>query len=164
MSAFGDDIENAKKSLAEEESRGFYTRLLTLGLFRNSKKIESAKDWLEKCKVDAGKYDSLKDKADNLDSLLKEVIELKGVRISKMVFSDLPVLNGPDYPLDWENLRDMILTRDNYQCTEMNSYCSGPLQIHHIIPLSKGGPNDPDNLATLCVYHHSLEHPHMQRG
>jgi len=163
MSVFNDDIEDAKKSLEREESKGFYSRLLTLGLFGNSKKIKSAKDLLEKNKVEAGKYDSLKNKADDLDRLLKEVIELKGVRISKMVFSDLPVLNGPDYPLDWEILRDQILTRDNYECTEFNSYCSGPLQIHHITPLSKGGSNDPDNLATLCFYHHSLEHPHMQR-
>ena len=83
--------------------------------------------------------------------------------VDTLVFSDIPVLNGADYPLDWDNLRDMILTRDNYECTEGDGYCDGPLQIHHIVPLSKGGPNDPDNLTTLCFYHHSLKHSHMQR-
>ena len=164
MSAFEDDIKNAKRSLEKEKKKGFYARLLTLGLIGNSKKIKSANEWLEKCHQDASKYDALKIEGADLDEQLKKVIELKGVRVSKMVFSDIPVLNGADYPIDWDNLRDMILTRDNYQCVEGDGYCDGPLQIHHIVPLSKGGPNDPDNLTTLCVYHHSLKHSHMQRG
>ena len=163
MSAFEDDIKIAKKSLEREKKKGFYARLLTFGLIGNSKKINSAKEWLEKCHQDASKYGTLKIKGADLDKQLQKVIKLKGVRVSKMVFSDITVLNGADYPIDWDNLRDMILTRDNHQCTEQNGYCDGPLQIHHIVPLSKGGPNDPHNLTTLCVYHHSLKHSHMQR-
>ena len=134
MSIFEDDIVNAKSSLEKEKKKGIYTRLLTLGLIGNSKKINSANEWLEKCQEDASKYDSLKNEVADLDEQLKQVINLKGVRVSKLAFSDIPVLDGADYPLDWDNLRDMILTRDNYQCTEGDGYCDGPLQIHHIVP------------------------------
>ena len=41
MSAFEDDIKNAKRSLEKEKKKGFYARLLTLGLIGNSKKIKS---------------------------------------------------------------------------------------------------------------------------
>lgn len=164
MSGFEDDIEDAKDILEIEKKRGFYVRLLTLGLFGNSKSIKNARKWLEECESAANKYEFLTSRVADLDEQLKEVVELKGVRVSKMVFSDIPVLNGADYPLDWDNLRDMILTRDNYQCTEIDGYCSGPLHIHHIVFLSRGGSNDPDNLITLCAYHHSLRHPHMQKG
>jgi hypothetical protein len=163
MSVFEDDIRDAENSLKKEKKKGFFSSLLTLGLINNSKKIKSASEYLKKCQEDADKYDNLKLEAADLGEQLKEVVKLKGVRVSKMVFSDIRVLNGADYPLDWDNLRDMILTRDNYECTEEDGYCNGPLQIHHIVPLSKGGPNDPDNLTTLCYYHHSLKHPHMQR-
>jgi hypothetical protein len=31
-------------------------------------------------------------------------------------------------------------------------------EIHHIHPVSLGGTNDPDNLTTLCSFHHDLVH------
>jgi HNH endonuclease len=32
------------------------------------------------------------------------------------------------------------------------------VDIHHIVPVSKGGTNDPSNLTTLCSFHHDLVH------
>ena len=102
------------------------------------------------------------EKAKNLDDQLLQYIEIEGARISKNTFSDLPVLGAEGYPKDWENLREIILSRDNYQCQENDAMCTGPLQIHHIIPLSKGGTNRPNNLTTLCMYHHCQKHEHMR--
>ena len=31
-------------------------------------------------------------------------------------------------------------------------------EIHHVIPVHLGGTNDPDNLTTLCSFHHDLVH------
>lgn len=48
-------------------------------------------------------------------------------------------------------LRIKILERDNYTCKNCNK--SGKdikLHIDHIIPRSKGGTNETDNLQTLC--------------
>lgn len=50
-----------------------------------------------------------------------------------------------------KRLRFEVLKRDNFTC----QYCSAkpprvPLEIDHIVPVSKGGRNDIDNLITAC--------------
>ncbi len=51
-------------------------------------------------------------------------------------------------------MRDSILQRDNYTCKICgNSVYKEPnllLEIDHIIPVSKGGKTEPNNLQTLC--------------
>jgi 5-methylcytosine-specific restriction endonuclease McrA len=46
-------------------------------------------------------------------------------------------------------LRDYVFARDGHRC----AYCGNgaPLQLDHIIPVSKGGSSDPGNLQSLCV-------------
>ena len=63
------------------------------------------------------------------------------------------------YPPDWEARREDVMERDSFQCRE----CNGDkyLQIHHTIPLSKGGTNKINNLITLCEKCHSLKHNHI---
>jgi len=49
----------------------------------------------------------------------------------------------------WKSLRVFVFRRDGYRCL----YCgdqAGPFDCDHIIPFSRGGSNDPDNLATAC--------------
>ena len=47
-----------------------------------------------------------------------------------------------------EELRDMIYKRDGYKC----KYCGSKdnLVIDHVIPFSKGGKTELNNLQTLC--------------
>ena len=160
--AFQADVFHAQKRLAAEERRGFWLGLLTLGLFDNRRRIAAAKEYLEKCRIDLDRYNSLTMEAEALDELLRETIELEGVRVSKYIFTDLPALATLDYGAGWEQLRDLILTRDHYECQESDGYCDGPLQIHHLVPLTKGGTNDLDNLLTLCFFHHSMKHDHLR--
>lgn len=53
-----------------------------------------------------------------------------------------------------KTLRDFILARDNYTCKKCgNSVAREPnllLEVDHIIPVSKWGRSEPDNLQTLC--------------
>ena len=55
------------------------------------------------------------------------------------------------------NLRAYILHRDNYQCQKCKAK-NTILQVHHIIPRSKGGTNTPSNLITLCESCHKAVH------
>ena len=50
---------------------------------------------------------------------------------------------------DWQLLRLSVFQRDNYTCV----YCGStekPLHCDHVVPYSKGGSNELDNLATSC--------------
>jgi HNH endonuclease/Domain of unknown function (DUF222) len=53
-------------------------------------------------------------------------------------------------------LRRAILHRDNNRCAADGCDSRNRLQTHHITPWSEGGPTDPDNLITLCWYHHHI--------
>lgn len=53
--------------------------------------------------------------------------------------------------LAWDELKRAIFRRDNYTCT----YCghrgnAQTLHVDHIVPLSRGGADDPSNLTTAC--------------
>lgn len=50
---------------------------------------------------------------------------------------------------EWIETRQRIFKRDNYTCR----YCSirgGRLECDHVVPVSRGGSHEDDNLATAC--------------
>jgi hypothetical protein len=56
-----------------------------------------------------------------------------------------------------------VFARDKGQCTHINDQgerCDADrwLDVHHIVPVSQGGSNEPENLTTLCSFHHDLAH------
>lgn len=53
-------------------------------------------------------------------------------------------------------LRRYILHRDGHVCRADGCPSQHRLQIHHLIPWSQGGTTDPDNLITLCWFHHQI--------
>ena len=162
MTIFETDLQQAKDELQRAKRKGRWGRLLTFGLYSNASQIEKIERLVEKCEKESIKYGSLLGKAKALDEILETVIDGVRISISKNTFADFPTLGYPGYPRDWEQLRLMVLSRDNYQCREKDAYCDGPLQIHHRISLLKGGTNSMDNLLTLCLYHHYSKHPHMR--
>jgi 5-methylcytosine-specific restriction endonuclease McrA len=61
----------------------------------------------------------------------------------------LVVLAGRIRGWRWEQIRRRIFGRDNHTCR----YCGvvgGRLECDHVIPVSRGGTNEDDNLATAC--------------
>lgn len=51
----------------------------------------------------------------------------------------------------WRVIRERIFARDDYTCR----YCDargGRLECDHVMPVSRGGPHDDDNLTTACFY------------
>tara|TARA_R100000501_G_C2573371_1_gene79383 strand:+ start:303 stop:572 length:270 start_codon:yes stop_codon:yes gene_type:complete len=62
-----------------------------------------------------------------------------------------------DYYLAFENFKEKILKRDNYECQNCNG--STGLLVHHIIPRRNNPKRDvPDNLITLCFECHEMVH------
>jgi ATP-dependent DNA helicase RecQ len=52
---------------------------------------------------------------------------------------------------DWVNIREAVLRRDNYKCLECGTPChSAEADVHHLLPRSAGGTDEPSNLVTLC--------------
>jgi len=92
--------------------------------------------------------------------ITKIVIEVASFDIQKIKNPDI---SGKEYQngeqTDFWNVREYVLYRDRHTCQA----CKGKskdqvLQIHHIIPRSKGGTDRPDNLITLCRTCHKKLH------
>jgi len=54
--------------------------------------------------------------------------------------------------------RRHVFARARHQCQHPGCSHTKYLEIHHVIPRSKGGGNDSDNCICLCSAHHSLVH------
>src|SRR6516165_5025279 len=66
---------------------------------------------------------------------------------------------------DWVNIREAVLRRDNYKCVECGTPCrSAEADVHHLLPRSAGGPDEPSNLVTLCDGCHAAHHPKLAGG
>lgn len=63
----------------------------------------------------------------------------------------------PGYPPFWSHLRHFVKKRDSDRCQVTGCPSRLSLHVHHLIPTSVGGPHTPDNLITLCEFHHALE-------
>jgi predicted RNA-binding Zn-ribbon protein involved in translation (DUF1610 family) len=63
----------------------------------------------------------------------------------------------PGYPPFWNYLREVVLKRDGHRCQVTGCPSRLELHIHHRKPVSKGGPHIPENLISLCDFHHALE-------
>lgn len=50
-------------------------------------------------------------------------------------------------PKDWWRMWGLVMRRDNRTCR----YCGGrATEVDHVIPHSRGGPDDPENLVAAC--------------
>jgi ATP-dependent DNA helicase RecQ len=66
---------------------------------------------------------------------------------------------------DWHRIRDSILRRDKFRCVECGKACnSDEADIHHLLPRSAGGSDEPSNLITLCDGCHAAHHPKLSAG
>jgi hypothetical protein len=65
------------------------------------------------------------------------------------------------YPPDWENRREAVWERQNYQCARCGVYKGDvpTAEVHHLVHLQQGGSNELSNLVGLCLHCHALMHP-----
>jgi hypothetical protein len=67
-----------------------------------------------------------------------------------------PLAVGPTARTIPPKLRRFILHRDGSMCTADGCQSRYRLQPHHITPRSQNGSHHPDNLTTLCWFHHHV--------
>lgn len=61
------------------------------------------------------------------------------------------------------NYREIVLQRDGYCCRQCGVACRREdADVHHLMPRSLGGTDDPTNLVTLCDGCHAAFHPNLQ--
>lgn len=64
-------------------------------------------------------------------------------------------------PPDWPKKRREVLRRDNYMCRhcERHEDMRGvSLEVHHLVPRSRGGTHQKCNLVTMCRHCHNRAH------
>ena len=54
--------------------------------------------------------------------------------------------------------RRQVLARDRHRCRRPGCSNTRFLEVHHLVPRSRGGGNEPENLVTLCAACHQLAH------
>ncbi len=63
----------------------------------------------------------------------------------------------PGYPPFWNYLRSVVIARDSNRCQVNGCPSRLELHVHHMRPVADGGMHTPDNLISLCSFHHALE-------
>lgn len=63
----------------------------------------------------------------------------------------------PGYPPYWNALTALVRERDARTCQVTGCPSRTVLHCHHIRPMSEGGAHRPNNLVSLCAFHHALE-------
>ncbi len=63
----------------------------------------------------------------------------------------------PGYPPFWKYLRSIVLSRDSNRCQVTGCPSRLELHVHHMRAVAEGGTHTPDNLVSLCDFHHALE-------
>lgn len=125
--------------------------LLGIGYQKNSENKRKTDEWLHK-----------KAKWEQLNPFPSEPV-LKHFHDPSAILSAhdkivLKVFNHwPGYPPFWKYLRTVVTSRDSNRCQVTGCPSRLGLHVHHMRAVADGGPHSPDNLITLCDFHHALE-------
>src|SRR5262245_58616440 len=67
--------------------------------------------------------------------------------------------------VEWKALRAEVLRRDGFKCLECGTAVrNAEADVHHLLPRSAGGTDEPSNLITLCDGCHAARHPKLAGG
>lgn len=76
-------------------------------------------------------------------------------------------VNGMNTRTGWYDLQKAVAKRSGGRCESYRSgtrCASAAREVHHIVPLSRGGPNVISNLIHLCLQCHNARHNHLFRS
>jgi HNH endonuclease/Domain of unknown function (DUF222) len=89
---------------------------------------------------------------DALEAMLCDAV----TEVTAMTENGTPMIYGRRTRTIPPALRRAIIHHDGNTCTADGCPSTHRLQVHHLTPWSKGGTTDPDNLITLCWFHHQI--------
>ncbi len=72
--------------------------------------------------------------------------------------------DGPNRATIPPSVRARVLARDRHRCATPGCGATRFLEVHHVVPRSRGGANDAANLVTLCSRCHVFVHEREGRG
>lgn len=75
-------------------------------------------------------------------------------------------VNGMSKKNGWWEISAAVRKRDNNQCVDcrLRGILTKCKDVHHLIPLSRGGTTTMGNLMCLCATCHEKRHNHMYRA
>ncbi|MFC9591510.1 HNH endonuclease [Streptomyces sp. NPDC056944] len=73
-----------------------------------------------------------------------------------------PSARNASRPKDWSRRRAQTLARDRFTCQRCGSLKE--LEVDHIVPVSRGGSWEPDNLWVLCKTCHKCKTRNERRS
>ena len=96
--------------------------------------------------------------ASTTDSIFKQMLLLRRDNITAQIFEQEPErVDRPRCTFEvWDLIRKAVLRRDRFQCQGCGKTCG--LNVHHIVPVHRGGEDDPRNLISLCNDCHAAIH------
>lgn len=86
---------------------------------------------------------------------LEFVTEQKRLKITTRTKQKHSMARRSQFAKDYDRLMLALIERDGYQCAECGTV--EDLTIDHIVPLSKGGTDELNNLQLLCRQHNSAK-------
>lgn len=159
----------SKKPINQNETRlSFDVSNETLELFARAKDLQSKKektsedqilsrllnDWLDRNdpvrKAERAKKKKKKKQSEDVCAREAENSEAK----PKSPIQRTPLTAEQKHAVNRRDRGQCTATHENGERCEHKKW----IDIHHIVPVSAGGSNDPWNLRTLCWFHHDLIH------
>lgn len=130
------------------EEKGAYSLCLDL-IYSEGGPIRDDARWLAGvCGVSLRKWATLRDRLIMAGKLSCEDGFIDAIECGIADFSNIEIFQREAIT---QGLRLWVLERDKWHC----QYCGtriGPFHIDHIIPVCRGGTNDPLNLITACAH------------
>ena len=127
--------------------------LLVIGYDKNNTSKQKTEEWLKQ-----------KSAWENSNPVPKEPV-LKHFHDPSVILSDkdrlvLKIFNHwPGYPPFWQYLRSVVISRDSNRCQVTGCPSRLELHVHHVRSVAEGGPHTPENLVSLCDFHHRYPRP-----
>jgi hypothetical protein len=162
MTVFHQKLRLSQRRLERARFLGKILRFFSFGAISLSRRVESLELEVYLRHQDLEEYLLATKEYEDMKSYLA-FCEIRGTGVTNFGPQTPLTVKLCDYGPDWPDISQKIKQRDGFTCQEADGRCRGPLQAHHMVKLSHGGTNAEDNLITLCEYHHSLKHSHLQR-